>query len=152
LHLAAYNADANIKAIVHTHSVHATAASTLVDTLPAIHYQMADLGGQIPVAPYATFGSKELADSVMSVINGKNAILMKNHGSMTVGENLKKALSRTITLDWCCEVWLKAQTAGTPSLLSEQELDSVKNKKHKMNEMRSNPQKYRHKKQCSCLD
>ena len=45
LHLAAYASDSNIKAIVHTHSVHATAVSTLLDVLPAIHYQMVDLGG-----------------------------------------------------------------------------------------------------------
>ena len=66
-----------------------------------------------------TFGSKELADSVLSMLPGKNAVLMKNHGSMTVASTLKKALARSVTLEWCCEVWLKAATAGEPSILTD---------------------------------
>ena len=122
LHLAVYKSDPAIRAIVHTHSVHATAVSTLVDSLPAIHYQMVDLGGEIPVAPYATFGSIELAESVVGVLSGKTAALMKNHGSISVGESLHKALARTITLEWCCEVWLKATVAGEPSTLNSDQL------------------------------
>ena len=126
LHLAVYNSNDQIKAIVHTHSVHATAVSTLVETLPAIHYQMADLGGAIPVAPYATFGSQALADSVLRVLPGRNAALMQNHGSITTGNTLEKALARTITLEWCCEVWLKAVTAGEPSTLSEEQMEAAR--------------------------
>jgi L-fuculose-phosphate aldolase len=149
LHLAAYNSDSSIQALVHTHSVHATAASTLVDTLPLIHYQMVDLGGIIPVAPYATFGSQKLADSVMSVMPGKTAILMKNHGSITTGHSLDKALARTITLEWCCEVWLKAAAVGNPSLLNEDQASEVKSKMSEMEKLRSNPEKFK-KQFCTC--
>ena len=126
LHLAIYNSDLNVNAIVHTHSVHATAVSTLVNVLPAIHYQMADLGGPVPVAPYATFGSQELADSVLSVLLGRNAALMQNHGSITIADKVEKALSRTIALEWCCEVWLKAVAAGEPSTLDQEQMLAAK--------------------------
>ena len=126
LHLDVYNSNSEIKAIVHTHSVHATAVSTLVKILPAIHYQMADLGGPIPVAPYATFGSQELADSVLNVLPGRNAALMQNHGSITTADTLEKALARTIALEWCCEVWLKAVTAGEPSILNEEQMEAAR--------------------------
>lgn len=139
LHLAVYRSNAAIEAIVHTHSVHATAVSTLVDVLPAIHYQMADLGGEIPVAPYATFGSKELAKSVVSVLPSRNAVLMKNHGSLTVAKTLKKALARNITLEWCCEVWLKASMAGNPSTLTTDQLKQAEQQMREIAEQRDKP-------------
>ena len=138
LHLAVYNSDSQIKAIVHTHSVHATAVSTLTNELPAIHYQMVDLGGEVPVAPYATFGSTALAKSVMSVLPGKKAALMQNHGSITVASTLDKALTRSITLEWCCEVWLKAISAGEPSLLTASQLEQVKLQMEKISDQRNN--------------
>lgn len=126
LHLAIYNSRPDIHAIVHTHSVHATAVSTLVKELPAIHYQMVDLGGPVPVAPYETFGSHELAASVVGVLTERTAALMQNHGSITVADTLAKALARTIALEWCCEVWLKAITGGEPSTLNEAQMEAAK--------------------------
>ena len=126
LHVAIYRSRPDIHAIVHTHSVHATAVSTLVQELPAIHYQMADLGGPVPVAPYETFGSHELAASVLGVLADRTAALMQNHGSITVAETLEKALARTVTLEWCCEVWLKAVTANEPSSLNDSQLEAAK--------------------------
>mgnify|MGYP003442278361 CR=1 FL=1 len=126
LHLALYHANPDCQAIVHTHSVNATAVSMLVDTLPAIHYQMADLGGAVPVAPYATFGSPELAASVIQAIPNHTAALMQNHGSISYGPNLQKALARTVLLEWCAEVWLKASTLGKPRVLTEEQLDATR--------------------------
>lgn len=131
LHLALYNANADCQAVVHTHSVHATAASMLTDKLPAIHYQMSDLGGSIPVAPYETFGSMELVDSVLKTIPGYSAVLMANHGSISYGPNLSKALSRSVLLEWCAEVWMKAKMVGDPKVLSETQLkDAMAQMKH----------------------
>lgn len=56
LHLALYRAT-GAGAVVHTHAVHATAVSTLVDELPPIHYMTAALGGPVRVAPYALYGT-----------------------------------------------------------------------------------------------
>ena len=139
LHLAVYQANRDIEAIVHTHSVHATAVSTLVDVLPTIHYQMVDLGGEIPVAPYATFGSIELAHSLVNTLPGKKAVLMKNHGALTVAKNLEKAMARAVTLEWCCEVWLKATTAGTPSTLTANQLAQAKLQMQDIAEQREKP-------------
>lgn len=131
LHLALYRDCPDCAAIVHTHSVHATAATMLTDELPAIHYQMCDLGGPVPVAPYATFGSPELAQSVLSAISGHTAVLMANHGSISYGPNLEKALARTVLLEWCAEVWLKARSAGAPHALNDQQLhDAAAQMKH----------------------
>src|SRR5829696_642342 len=54
-------AHTDARAVVHTHSTAATVVSTLVEELPTIHYILAVMGGPIRVAPYASFGSQELA-------------------------------------------------------------------------------------------
>jgi len=144
LHLAVYAANPDINAIVHTHSVHATAVSTITDTLPAIHYQMVDLGGEIPVAPYATFASNELAESVLSVLPGHTAALMQNHGSITIGDTLEQALARTITLEWCCEVWLKAVSSGkTPSNLGKSQMQQAQDQMRRITAEKSKPRAQR---------
>lgn len=145
LHLDVYNANPEVYAIVHTHSINATAVSTLVQTLPAIHYQMLDLGGPVPVAPYATFGSQQLADSVLSVLPGHTGVLMQNHGSITIADTLETALARTIALEWCCEVWLKAVTAGEPSILSEEQMEAARQQMSDIAEKRGSLTRCNHK-------
>ena len=84
LHLGVYAAT-GAAAIVHTHSVAATALSTLADELPALHYHVAMFGGPVAVAPYATYGSQELADHVVAALRDRTACLMANHGAVTTG-------------------------------------------------------------------
>src|SRR5436305_15232401 len=79
LHLGVYRRfDAG--AVVHTHAPLATALSCVLDELPCVHYQMLLLGGTVRVAPYATFGTPELAEAVLDARDGRNEALMANHG------------------------------------------------------------------------
>jgi L-fuculose-phosphate aldolase len=65
LHAAVYQHRDDISAIVHTHSLHATTLAILGLPIPAVHYIIASLNTTIvPVAPYATYGTPELAASV----------------------------------------------------------------------------------------
>ena len=125
LHLALYAAKPDIGAIVHTHSMYATAVSTLIEELPAIHYQVVTLGGPVPVAPYRTFGTPELAAVVTEAMQERSAVIMQNHGATTVGSTLEEALARTITLEWLARVYLIASEAGSPSLIDSEELARV---------------------------
>src|SRR3954463_11164408 len=79
LHLGVYRRyDAG--AVVHTHSPMATAlACVLEDELPCVHYHLLMLGGNVPIAPYATFGTPELATGVLDALEGHTAALMANH-------------------------------------------------------------------------
>jgi len=134
LHLSVYASDASIHAIVHTHSIYATAVSTLVKELPAIHYQIVDLGGPVPVAPYQTFGTPELAASVTEALQGRSAALMQNHGAVTVADNLDQALARSLTLEWLARLYLIAVESGSPSLVDDDELARVKKQQSKFSE------------------
>ncbi|MEV5954636.1 class II aldolase/adducin family protein [Streptomyces sp. NPDC051987] len=123
MHLAIYGST-GAAAVVHTHAVHATAVSTLVPELPAIHYMAADLGGPVRVAPYATYGSDELAENMLRALTGRSGCLLQNHGTITYGSTLTQAYDRTAQLEWMCRLWLTASSVPglTPSLLSPGQL------------------------------
>jgi L-fuculose-phosphate aldolase len=124
LHLAVYDAY-NPGAVVHTHSVAATAVSTLTDVLPAIHYYVAMFGGPVRVSPYATYGTDELARHVVAALRARSACLMGNHGAVTTGPDLKSAHDRAVYLEWVCDVYLRAASAGQPRLLPPEEIETV---------------------------
>jgi L-fuculose-phosphate aldolase len=124
LHLAVYRAG-RARAIVHMHSLYATALTTVRDHLPAIHYQIVDLGGHVPVLPYATFGSRELAEAVAAGLEGRSAVLMKNHGATTIAGDLPTALARATALEWLAQVYHHAALLGEPALIDDDELARV---------------------------
>jgi L-fuculose-phosphate aldolase len=124
LHLEVYRTT-SAGAVVHTHSHFATVLSTIAEELPAIHYHIADLGGTVKVAPYATFGSDELARSTAAHLAQRNAVLMRNHGATTIAGDLEKALARAFTVEWIASVYWHAKMLGTPTILDEAELARV---------------------------
>lgn len=129
VHLAVYRHTA-ARAVVHTHAVHATAVSTLVSELPAIHYMTAALGGPVRVAPYATYGSAELAANMIAALEGRTACLLQNHGTVAYGDGLDQAYDRTAQLEWMCRVWLAASSVPgrEPTLIPPGELGRVAEK------------------------
>ncbi len=111
---------------MHTHSPAATALSALVDEVPAVHYYVAMFGGPtVPVAPYATYGTDELARNVVQALRDRTGCLMGNHGAVTVGPDLRTAQDKSTYLEWLCDVYLRASSAGTPRLLSAAEIGAV---------------------------
>ncbi|MEU3292210.1 class II aldolase/adducin family protein [Streptomyces longwoodensis] len=129
LHLAVYKAT-DATAVVHTHAVHATAVSTLVEELPLVHYMAAALGGPVRVAPYATYGSAELAANALRALDGRTGCLLRNHGTLTHGTGLDQAYDRTAQLEWMCRLWLTASSVPhlTPTLLTHDQLTEVTEK------------------------
>ena len=106
-------------AVVHTHAPMATALSLVLDELPCVHYQLLALGGTVRVAPYATFGTPELAESVLAALEGRSAALMANHGAVTHAPTLEKAVEHALLLEWACGVYQHAAVLGTPRVLDE---------------------------------
>jgi L-fuculose-phosphate aldolase len=109
-------------AVVHCHAPYATALSTVLEELPAAHYEVMLLGGPVRVAAYATFGSRELAANVLDALEGRSAALMANHGAIAVGDDVRQALERAILLEWLCELYWRAAAAGAPRILSDEQL------------------------------
>jgi L-fuculose-phosphate aldolase len=104
-------------AVVHTHAPFATALSCVLDELPLVHYEMLMLGGPVRVAPYATFGTPELAAGCLDALEGRTAALMANHGAVTWGADLAGALAATEVLEWACAVYWRACQVGKPRVM-----------------------------------
>jgi L-fuculose-phosphate aldolase len=112
-------------AVVHTHAPMATALSCVVDEVPCVHYQMLSLGGAVPVAPYATFGTPELAASVLGALDGRRAALMAGHGAIVHADELGTALELSLLLEWACTVYWRAATIGEPRALDAEQLEAA---------------------------
>jgi len=124
LHLGVY-ADSDATAVVHTHAPWSTAVACVLEELPVVHYQQMLLGGAVRVAPYATFGTPELATAVREALAGRQAALMGNHGSVAVGASLDAAVENALLLEWLAALHHRASALGTPRVLTHAEQEDV---------------------------
>lgn len=126
LHLSVYRETA-AKAVTHNHAPASTALGLVVDEIPPSHYYSAMLGGIIRVAPYAEFGTDELARNVTDALKDRSGALMKNHGAITIGPTVKKAAGLLPILEYVCEIHLRAMATGAPiALLSPGQMADAK--------------------------
>ena len=116
----------DVGAVVHCHSRHATILACAGRPIPAMHYMVAVSGGSsVPVAPYATFGSVELAQAVVEALDGRYATLMANHGQIIAAPNLDFALAIAEEVEEQAAVYWGTLAIGGPSLLAEDEMDRI---------------------------
>lgn len=125
LHIALYRKRTDVRAVVHTHSVYATTLACLHWEIPAVHYLVGFSGLKVPLAPYATFGSRELADNLAETIADFNAVLMANHGLVTVGDDLPQAFATAEEIEFVARLYYQARLAGAPKILPEDEMGRV---------------------------
>ncbi len=126
MHAAIYACRPDVSAIVHTHSPHATALSCAGLGIPAFHYMIALAGGAIRCAPYATFGTAELAASAIAGLEGRRAVLLANHGVVAVGPSLAAAQAVAVEVENLATQYLALRAAGVePVLLDDAELEKV---------------------------
>jgi len=125
-HLTAYQARSDAQAIVHTHSLNATALACAHKPIPAFHYMVAVAGGSdIPLCDYATFGTKELAGAVAAVLKNRKACLMANHGQIACGSSLSDALALAREVETLAAQYVKVLEIGEPHILDEAEMTRV---------------------------
>ncbi|MGO8874001.1 MAG: class II aldolase/adducin family protein [Acidimicrobiales bacterium] len=124
LHTGIYAAT-NALAITHAHAMASTALSCGLDELPALHYSCLELGGTPRTAPYATFGSQELADNVIEALKGRNAAMMQNHGSVAHGPTMDQAIHNLELLEWLAELYWRASSMGTPNVLTDKDFEAI---------------------------
>lgn len=126
IHRDIYAARPDAAAVVHAHPPHATAIACLRRDIPAAHYMVAVAGGaSIRCAEYATFGTAELSANTLAALVGRRACLLANHGIVTLGSDLTRALSLADDVERLAEVYGLALAAGTPVILDEAEMSRV---------------------------
>ncbi|QRZ14356.1 L-fuculose-phosphate aldolase (plasmid) [Paracoccus methylovorus] len=116
----------DLNAVVHTHSTHATALSILGRDIPAIHYVIAAAGGNsVRCAPYELFGTQELADRVVTALEGRRACLMAHHGVIAAHANIARALALAVTVEELARQYLLCLPLGEPPVLSDEQIAEV---------------------------
>jgi len=129
MHLAIYAAFPQAGAIVHCHSMAATALSTLRKPIPAFHYMVAVAGGKdIRCARYATFGSDALARHAVTAMKGRKACLLANHGQIAFGDTLEEALGIADQVELLARMYMDVLQTGKPVVLGDAEMGRVMKK------------------------
>ncbi len=125
-HVTIYTARTDVNAIVHTHSLYATALACAHREIPAFHYMVAVAGGEnIRCAPYATFGTGELADFALKALEGRLACLLANHGQIALGATPSKALAMAHEVETLASQYVAALQIGQQTILDTDEMARV---------------------------
>jgi L-fuculose-phosphate aldolase len=126
MHLDIFKARAEAMAIVHTHSIFATALACLRQDIPAFHYMIGVTGGaSLRVSDYAEFGTQALSDTMLKALAGRSACLLANHGQIAFGPTLDKALWLAGEIETLCRQYWAASLAGKPVILDDSQMKTV---------------------------
>lgn len=121
MHLELYNTRSNAGAVVHTHSIYASAMAVLNESLPPIIDEtVPKLGSHIRVSDYSIPGTKQLGTNVGKAIEDRSAALIANHGAVCIAKTLEKALHLSIVLERTCKIYMIAKQVGNPTHLPEE--------------------------------
>ncbi len=111
---------------VHTHSTYATTLAICGKDIPPVHYMIAAAGGpSIRVAPYATYGTKELSENALKALEGRTCCLLANHGMIATGATLKRAMWLAVELETLAKQYYLTLAIGKPQILSAAEIGHV---------------------------
>ena len=120
LHAALYRGRPEIGAVVHTHSRYATILACAGRAIPSLHYMVAATGAfEIPLAPYATFGTQALSDRVVETLGSGRACLLANHGQVALGRDLAAAVATAELVEHLAETTWGSLAIGGPVLLDD---------------------------------
>lgn len=126
LHSAFYKNRKGVQAVVHTHSTYCTTFACLRMPIQAVHYVIANAGtAEVACSDYATFGTQELADNVITSCGNSNAVLLANHGLVTCGATMTKAFGLASNMEFIAEMQWRAMSVGNPVVLPAEEIAEV---------------------------
>ena len=126
LHTLFYRKRPDISAVVHTHSLYCTTFAVLHEPIRAVHFAIAGAGApEVRCAPYALFGSEELAETAVNFCGSDNAVLLANHGILCCGKDISKAYSLAVDLEYCARLQYQASCIGTPQFISAGQMQDV---------------------------
>ncbi|MBE3587206.1 MAG: class II aldolase/adducin family protein [Thermoanaerobacteraceae bacterium] len=127
LHLGIYNARPDVQAIMHTHSVFASALAVARKPIPPILEDLAQtVGNGVAVARYARAGTEELARAAVEALENRGAVLLANHGVVGVGRNLEEAFMVCQVVEKSAKVYVWADLVGQPAVLPLEEVEALR--------------------------
>ena len=114
-HLTAYRARADVGAVIHSHSVYASALAVAGQEIPPlIDEQVVTLGGGVKVAEFGMSASQDLADNAVKALELRQAVLLRSHGALSVGRDLDEVLAVAALVERMAKIYILARTLGEP--------------------------------------
>jgi len=127
MHLMMYHIRPQTGGVVHTHAPYATTLAVMGLTIPAVHYEIAALADDvIPLVPYTTYGTADLAEHCRRAMGTANAALLANHGTIALGPTLETAATFTQILEFLAMLYYRSRLAGEPVILPHEEIMHVR--------------------------
>ncbi len=127
LHLQVYRARADIEAVIHTHSVYASAHAAARVRIPASIEDLAMVvGGAVEVAAYALPGTEELARNVVMSMSDRWAVLLANHGVVGGGRSVREAMLVCQMVEKSAHINLMARSLGQPFELDREDAEQMR--------------------------
>jgi L-fuculose-phosphate aldolase len=115
LHLRILAHRPDVQAVVHAHPPAATGFAVAGEEIPAnLLPELIFLVGHVPIVPYGTPGTPELGDRVVPYLEGHDALLLANHGAVTLGRTLDQAWIRMESLEHAARIIVAARAVGRP--------------------------------------
>ncbi|MFH1619774.1 MAG: class II aldolase/adducin family protein [bacterium] len=126
MHLLFYNSRPDVHAVVHAHPPAATGyAAAGIPLNKALISEVVLTLGTVPLAAYGTPGTEEVTRSMAHLVREHDAILMANHGAVTCGPDLEKAIWKMETVEHFARISLVTEILGKQSPLSECEVKKL---------------------------
>jgi L-ribulose-5-phosphate 4-epimerase len=123
-HLAIYRDLPDVNGVVHTHSTFATAFAAVGRAIPVCLTAIADeFGGEIPCAGYAPVGGDDIGRAVVNGLGSSPAILLRNHGVLTVGPSAEAAVKTAVMVEDAARTVFFALQLGTPVEIPADEVE-----------------------------
>jgi L-fuculose-phosphate aldolase len=116
MHVATYQARADVSAVIHTHQSFASALSILNEPIPPLFDEVTlAIGNTIDVVPYALSGTRELHDNVArKLANRCHCYILQNHGTLCIGTDLDKTFTFVELLEKSAHIYMEALATGRP--------------------------------------
>jgi L-fuculose-phosphate aldolase len=126
MHVSIYNAREDVNAIIHDHPLHSSVLGVNRMELPGVSEDFVQIvGDKIICCEYALPGTPELARNAVTALGDRNAVILPNHGTLCVGEDLKYALKVCHVVEKAAHVYILARSIGTPHLLTEEQIKAM---------------------------
>ena len=126
MHLEVYKQRPEVRAVLHAHPIFATVLTVSdhafpVDMLPEVLLTL----GEVPITRYATPSSHDDADAIRELIQNHDALLLRQHGSLTIGKDLEAALTHLERIEHVAEVYWRAQMLGIVKRIPEGDIENL---------------------------
>ncbi len=130
-HIAIMNARKDVNAVIHTHPIYSSAFAATRQDIPGISEDFVQIvGDKVINCKYALPGTPELGHNVVEALADRNAVMIPNHGTVSVGSDIDAALKICHVVEKSAHVYILAKILGEPQVISDEDMDAMQDFAH----------------------